>query len=179
MKQTSMDDGGSQPFNPKNIPTYPQPKEPKRRGFLKISFWVWLLLIFVILPILCCCCCLYFCCCRRKADKTSRRQGLSDLPEVGGAPSSGGNGDGLQGFLSKFFTKYFIDGIRDTTIGNIISSKFNRNQKAKEPLPNVVPAMDDVGGSSNDPPPYNINCPPSAPLYPSINVKDEGGGGVW
>lgn len=35
-----------------------------------IPGWVWLALIFGVIPLLCCCCCLYLCCCRKKGAET-------------------------------------------------------------------------------------------------------------
>lgn len=158
VKKTPIGDDGP-PFNPKHVPTYPEPRKPKSgMNMPKIPSWIWILLVLVIIPMLCCCCCLYFCCCRKKKNSNPRRQNPSDLTETGDyvptAPSSGG----MKGFLG---------GLGGAAIGNTISNIFNRNARA--PVPNSVPQTD---GGFYDPPAYN----PTAPIQKKI---DEGGGGEW
>lgn len=180
-KQTQSDGGGGPPFNPKSAPTYPNDyntrnKKPESNtggmSFPKIPFWFWILLILIIMPLLCCCCCIYFCCCRGKSNDTPRRQASSNLRDEGGYPLTApreprSSGGGLQGFLG---------GMGGAAIGNTILGFFNRKGNAGASMPNSRPAGE--SGGFDDPPAYQTG-PPGRSLYPSVNVKDEGGGGQW
>jgi len=150
------------------------------KGF-SIPAWFWLLLVLVIVPMLCCCCCIYFCCCRKKGGG-ERRQGPTDHPdpELGhrGGMGGGGGGGRRGGAMSNF-----LGGMGSAAIGNQIGSWFNRrgnrgNAPAGPPPPYVDPTPNAGRGG------YEPGQPQSAGkggrgLYPSADVKDEGGGGGW
>uniref|UniRef100_A0A915EIE0 TPM domain-containing protein n=1 Tax=Ditylenchus dipsaci TaxID=166011 RepID=A0A915EIE0_9BILA len=174
-------DSRGEPFTPSDRGGKHPPSDKGGSGFSmpKIPMWFWLGLIFIIIPTLCCCCCLYFCCCRRKgaADggASNKRQGPSDLPdeEYGGnrpAPRRGfGGGGGMQNL---------IGGIGAGAIGNTVSNWF-RNRNA---------GGGGAGGGQSPPPAtggYGDYVPPGQKagggraMYPSAEVKDEGGGGGW
>lgn len=159
------------PFSPgdggRQRPVPDRPHKPSASVFPSIPAWVWIVLILIVIPTLCCCCCLYFCC-FRKGGNGNRRQGSQDLPdeEAGGRPPRRGilGGGGLNNILG---------GIGGAAIGNTVSNWF-RNRRG--------------GGGNQPPPPYPGEPTPGSPdkpqpgkrgMYPSVEVKDEGGGGGW
>ncbi|CAI4221627.1 unnamed protein product [Auanema sp. JU1783] len=151
---------GGQPFKMPSIPS-----------------WVWLALIFVVIPTLCCCLCCYCCCCR---SKNGNQNGpASGAMNDGGAQPRSGGGGGMFGNLLRSGGGAAVGSM----IGNFISRRGaggggggggfgggNRGQGYQgggaypsEPQP----VYDDNGGQGG------------GGLYPSVAKKDEGGGGSW
>lgn len=170
-KQAPGDDGGASrgtPFTPGGGGGRVGEKE---KGF-SIPGWFWILLVLVIIPTLCCCCCIYFCCCRGKG--AAARQ--PDAERGGANPYVGGGGGGRGGGMMPGF----LGGLGGGAAGNMLSNWMGGGRR---------------GGGGDAPPPYNPN--PSQPasgytpgvpsqqggggggLYPSVPVKDEGGGASW
>lgn len=147
------------------------------KGF-SIPMWFWLLLVLVIIPLICCCCCIYCCCCRKKGGG-ERRQGPSDHPdpEVGGHRGGGGGfgGGGLSSILGGIG-----GGAIANQIGGFFRGKGNRGNAPAGPPPPYVDPTPNAGGRGG----YEPGQPQSGSkggrgLYPSAEVKDEGGGGSW
>jgi hypothetical protein len=136
----------------------PADQTPKK-GF-SIPMWVWLALLFVVIPTLCCCGCIYFCCIRKKNDGSAspvRRQGPTDI-EGGGTAGARRGGGGMQGLLG---------GLSGGAIMSALNGLRNRGGGGGAPVP--TPAARPTGPATD----------PNAGLYPKIAKEDQGGGGAW
>ncbi|KAI1724050.1 modulator of levamisole receptor-1 domain-containing protein [Ditylenchus destructor] len=177
LEKQGTGDGTSRgtPFSPgdggRQRPIPDKPHKPSASIFPSIPMWVWIALVLIVIPTLCCCCCLYFCCFRKKGNESNnRRQGPSDLPDEEGY---GGQPPPRRGFGGGGGLNNIIGGIGAGAIGNSIGNWF-RNKRGG-------------GGGDQPPPAYPGEPTPTAPgqpghkggLYPSKEVKDDGGGGSW
>uniref|UniRef100_A0AC35G1T1 TPM domain-containing protein n=1 Tax=Panagrolaimus sp. PS1159 TaxID=55785 RepID=A0AC35G1T1_9BILA len=164
---------GRKPMPPPKDDDYrPKPKPEGGSGFPKIPVTLIVTLVLIIIPLLCCCCCIYFCCCRNKGGQQPPA-GHADIeggggypPNAGGGMNRGGGGrPGLGGFLGGFGGSAAA-----SSIMNMIRNK-NRGGAAGS-----VPA--DAGYTPGVPIRHGEN-PEGKGLYPSVPVKDEGGGGSF
>uniref|UniRef100_A0A0N5B792 TPM_phosphatase domain-containing protein n=1 Tax=Strongyloides papillosus TaxID=174720 RepID=A0A0N5B792_STREA len=123
--------------------------------FSKLGIVAWILLFLAIMMI-CCCGCLYMCCCRSKSEPQMD-------PENPGQPRQGG-GNPISGMLQSLGLARIIQ-MAIPFITNLIRGGGNRGNEPS-------------GGQGGYTPGVKTNSGPTA-LYPSQQVKDEGGGGGW
>ncbi|KAL3097865.1 hypothetical protein niasHS_000600 [Heterodera schachtii] len=160
------DDGRSKgtPFVPVPKPTpHPEGKHRQRGGGGVLSWLlIFLVIVFVVIPLACCCCCLYFCFFRKKDSGSNNRTPHNAENGGTGAERRGGTGLPLVGMLSG--------------IGGAASNLFSKTRRRGA-------ATDEGGGAQPAPPPpyspVSQDDKKSPSLYPSLPVKDQGGGGSF
>ncbi|ETN73039.1 hypothetical protein NECAME_13646 [Necator americanus] len=134
-----------------------------------IPAWVWLALIFIIIPLLCCCLCCYCCCCKGKGGGRAAAAGgggMGDGGMGGGGMGGGGGGAPRAGGGGGSMFRNLAGGIGGAGIGSMIGNLISgRGGGAYPAAPG--PIYDDNDGQGG------------GGLYPSKAVKDEGGGGSW
>uniref|UniRef100_A0AC34QTY1 TPM domain-containing protein n=1 Tax=Panagrolaimus sp. JU765 TaxID=591449 RepID=A0AC34QTY1_9BILA len=140
--------------------------------------WGWIaLLLLVVIPIVLCCCCIYCCCCRGRGGASGRTDDAEGGgPMMGGGgpgpmPSGGGGGGGrsagLGGFLGGMGGSAAMNGIM-----GLIRNRGGGGGGGGSSIPMNPPPY-------SPPAPGEGNNPTGKGLYPSVSVKDEGGGGSW
>uniref|UniRef100_A0A915PRU2 TPM domain-containing protein n=1 Tax=Setaria digitata TaxID=48799 RepID=A0A915PRU2_9BILA len=185
----STDDTGE--FDPFVRPTPRKPDDDKKRGLLPlVPFWFWIVFVLIIVPVLCCCCCcLFYCCCCRKGHGTSsspRRQGHSDIEGDGrgliGEGGDGGRAGRFTGGRGGGFNN-LLGGLGGIGLGHLAGQLLRGGDKRRN-VPsapgyhdgNAYPAArfqpgGGRGGSSHG------TTTGGKGLYPTVAVRDEGGGG--
>ncbi|CEF69843.1 TPM domain-containing protein [Strongyloides ratti] len=121
--------------------------------FSKLGIFAWILL-FALVSMICCCGCLYLCCCRSKSSPQND-------PENPDQPRQGG-GNPISGMLQSLGIARIIQ-MAIPFIRNLISGGGSNQPQ---------------GGQGNYSPGVKTNSGPT-PMYPTKQVKDEGGGGGW
>uniref|UniRef100_A0A0K0ENY4 TPM_phosphatase domain-containing protein n=2 Tax=Strongyloides stercoralis TaxID=6248 RepID=A0A0K0ENY4_STRER len=168
-KKELVDGGDSQPSGPsqggggfpssdtggKQGPDFGAILGTVKKVFSKLGIFAWIIL-FALVTMICCCGCLYLCCCRSKNSQQTD-------PENPDQPRQGG-GNPIAGMLQSLGLARIIQ-MAIPFIRNLISGGGNRNNQPH-------------GGQGGYSPGVKTNSGP-APMYPSQQVKDEGGGGGW
>ncbi|TKR60292.1 hypothetical protein L596_027559 [Steinernema carpocapsae] len=161
---------------------------PSLTSLLKIPKWVWLAVVFVVIPLLCCCCLCYCCCCKGKfgggASGSPRRQTPGDIEGGGGAGGMGGGGRGRGGGgMGNFLSSLGGAGI-GSLAGRLLSGGGGRGLfgggggQGGGGMMGGGGGGGGMGGGGGDYHPTRPDADPGG-LYPSTKVKDEGGGGGW